>query len=107
INNAINAVYNGIKPLSINAKRLEALVNPVMAVPESPCSDETKQEIHKASERIFSLASVIENGAARTTRIIGDLKTFSHPGNEEFNEFDLHESLDICLNLLFSQVKHR
>src|SRR5262249_55602743 len=27
INNAINAVYNGIKPLSISAKRLESMIN--------------------------------------------------------------------------------
>jgi len=32
--------------------------------------------------------------ASRTARIIGDLRTFSHPGNEAFQSFDLHESLD-------------
>jgi signal transduction histidine kinase len=57
--------------------------------------------------RIVSLAGVIESGATRTARIIGDLKTFSHPGRERFEEFDLHEHLDVCLNLIASQVKER
>jgi signal transduction histidine kinase len=58
-------------------------------------------------QRIFSLATVVENGALRTTRIISDLKTFSHPDNEKSSEFDLHRSLDMCLNLLSNQIKHR
>jgi two-component system NtrC family sensor kinase len=35
------------------------------------------------------------------------LKTFSHPDNEKSAEFDLHRSLDMCLNLLSSQIKDR
>ncbi len=50
---------------------------------------------------------MIENGATRTARIIHDLKTFSHPGNEVEREFDLHQTLDMCLNLLTNQIKHR
>jgi signal transduction histidine kinase len=53
------------------------------------------------------LATVIENGASRTARIIHDLKTFSHPGNEQHREFDLNQTLDMCLNLLTNQIKHR
>ena len=50
---------------------------------------------------------MIENGATRTARIVGDLKTFSHPGNEKFELFDLHESLDMCFNLLSNAIRHR
>jgi len=105
INNAINAVYNGIKPLSINARRLESL----LAADASKAQGRpgNSEEIQKAFQKIFSLAGVIENGASRTMKIVSDLKTFSHPGNEDYNEFDLHESLDICLNLLFGQIKHQ
>jgi signal transduction histidine kinase len=57
--------------------------------------------------RIFSLANVIEHGATRTARIIRDLKTFSEPGSEAYSEFELHTALDMCLNLLGSQLKGR
>ncbi len=35
------------------------------------------------------------------------MKTFSHPGNEENSVFDLHEALDMCLNLLGSCLRDR
>lgn len=104
INNSINAVYNGIKPLNASATRLQGMLQPVL---ERQCDPTTREEIEGTFKRLSSLATVIENGATRTARIIADLKTFSHPGKEDFDDFDLHESLDMCLNLLFSQVKHR
>ncbi|HEX7450390.1 MAG TPA: ATP-binding protein [Pirellulales bacterium] len=104
INNSINAVYNGIKPLGANTNRLQGMLQPVLA---QQCDPAVREEIEGTFKRLFSLANVIENGATRTARIIADLKTFSHPGKEDFDDFDLHESLDMCLNLLFSQVKHR
>jgi len=64
-------------------------------------------EVAALFKKIFSLAKVIEAGATRTARIIRDLKTFSHPGNEGFQVFDLHESLDMCLNLLNNSMRDR
>jgi len=102
INNSINAVYNGIRPLASTVIKVEQLVEnpPADAAPARP-------EVQAAFRKILTLASVIENGAARTARIISDLRTFSHPGNEDFQVFDLHESLDMCLNLLSSSLRDR
>ncbi|HWB09806.1 MAG TPA: ATP-binding protein [Pirellulales bacterium] len=107
INNSINAVYNGIRPLAQSAHRLQGALAPILAAPAPPCDPAEREEIDALFRRLFSLSTVIENGASRTARIIADLKTFSHPGKEDYDDFDLHESLDMCLNLLFSQVKHR
>ena len=103
INNSINAVYNGIKPLEISTRRLQGL----LSGPDVRCEGTTRAEVDQLFTRVFSLAGAIESGAGRTARIVADLKTFSHPGNEDFDDFDLREALDLCLNLLFSQVKHR
>jgi signal transduction histidine kinase len=106
INNSINAVYNGIRPLASTVQRVEQLV----VHPADAGSDDASQarsEIEASFKKIFSLSRVIEAGAARTARIIGDLKTFSHPGNEGFQVFDLHESLDMCANLLSSTLRDR
>jgi signal transduction histidine kinase len=107
INNSINAVYNGIKPLALNTHRLQGLLAPLLAGQALPADPTTRDELENLFRRLFSLANVIENGATRTARIISDLRSFSHPGKAEFDDFDLHESLDMCLNLLFGQIKHR
>ncbi len=102
INNSINAVYNGIRPLATTIKRVEGLL-------EAPNASGSTQppEVAACFKKILMLASVVEAGAARTARIISDLKTFSHPGNEGFQVFDLHESLDMCVNLLSSSLRDR
>jgi signal transduction histidine kinase len=107
INNSINVVYNGIRPLSQSTHRLQGALAPLLAGPADEAGQAAREEIEGLFRRMFSLSTVIENGASRTARIIADLKTFSHPGKEDYDDFDLHESLDMCLNLLFSQVKHR
>jgi two-component system, NtrC family, sensor kinase len=107
INNSINAVYNGIRPLSSSSHRLEAIVTEMLSAPEWAGQTALKRDVESLFKRIFSLTRVIETGASRTARIIGDLKTFSHPGNEDFQVFDLHESLDMCMNLLSNMIRHR
>ncbi len=113
INNAINGVYNGIQPLLATARKLEANVTPLLAGPQTDKSTNaagnapSSEQIAKLFSRIFSLATVIENGATRTARIVTDLKTFSHPDNEKSAGFDLHRSLDMCLNLLSNQFNDR
>jgi len=106
INNAINAVYNGIQPLNQRVQRLEGLVQSALSCAAS--GDAPPQgEIEQAFKRISLLAGAIESGAVRTARIVRDLKTFSHPGSEHSEWFDLHEALDVCVNLLAHELKHR
>jgi signal transduction histidine kinase len=107
INNAINAVYNGIQPLHARSKRLEGIVAKVLAAPAEENTPDTRQEIETAFRKISNLADVIENGASRTARIVKDLRTFSHPGSEKHEPFDLNQALQMCLNLLSSQMKGR
>jgi signal transduction histidine kinase len=107
INNSINAVYNGIKPLSLCTQRLERLVTEALNAPGASDHAAVLGEIQPLFQKIATLSRVIETGSTRTARIIGDLKTFSHPGNEEHRPFDLHESLDMCLNLIGNSVRDR
>jgi signal transduction histidine kinase len=97
-------VYNGIRPLAATVKRVEHLVGGKL---DAPAASDGRGEIDSAFQKISSLARVIEAGASRTARIITDLKTFSHPGNEGSSVFDLHESLDMCVNLLSSALRDR
>jgi signal transduction histidine kinase len=116
LNNSINAVYNGIQPLRGKLAKLEGMVTPLLADSQSETregegddeGDESPaSEAADAFAKIARLADVIENGASRTARIVSDLKTFSHPGAEEFAPFDLHAVLDMSLNLLANELRHR
>ncbi len=106
INNSINAVYNGIKPLSQTIQRLQRLCDDAIANPDAD-SQQRRADAEAMFKKVTSLSRVIETGATRTARIIGDLKTFSHPGNEGYQVFDLHEALDMCLNLLSNAMRDR
>lgn len=108
INNSINAVYNGIHPLHKRTKRLQTLVDEalIQADPSAPDKSQ-RREIETAFAKISQLADVIENGATRTARIVSDLKTFSHPGAGSIETFDLNQALEMCLNLMWSQIKHQ
>ncbi|HVW02150.1 MAG TPA: ATP-binding protein [Planctomycetaceae bacterium] len=106
INNAINAVYNGIQPLQTRTKRLETAVGAALSKSEAVEAGE-KLEIETAFGKIMALAGVIENGASRTAKIVRDLRTFSHPGLEASDSFDLQASLEVCLNLLAHEMRHR
>jgi len=105
INNAINAVYNGIKPLRSSTDKLDGLLSRMARDAGDKLDPAMLKDIAHLLRRISSLGNVIEHGAVRTVGIVTDLKTFSHPGTEGFEDFDLRSALDICVNLLLSQTK--
>lgn len=117
LNNSINAVYNGIQPLRGKLKQLEQLVAPHLApttltLQADDANDDANDDgpaalATAAFARISRLADAIENGASRTARIVSDLKTFSHPGAEHCAAFDLHDVLDMSLNLLSNELRRR
>jgi signal transduction histidine kinase len=107
INNAINAVYNGIQPLHAKARKLADSVALALEAEGGAINPADRAEIAAGFRKISMLADVIENGATRTARIVQDMKTFSHPGSEKFDAFDLNEALEMCLNLLSNQIRDR
>lgn len=106
INNAINAVCNGIPAIN---ERLDRLQHITARLLEQPADDPAtaRQELEQAFRMLRQLAGVVEEGAGRTARIVGDMKSFSHPGSETFEPFDLNASLDLCVGLLDKQYRER
>jgi signal transduction histidine kinase len=76
---------------------------------EAPPDDPTtaRREFEQAFRMLHRLAAVVEEGAGRTARIVGDMKSFSHPGSETFEPFDLNAALDLCVSLLDKQYRER
>ncbi|MEX2142124.1 MAG: ATP-binding protein [Pirellulales bacterium] len=106
LNNSINAVYNGIQPLRTKLNQVEPLVQKLLAARTIEDRD-TCDQIQRSFARICQLANVTENGAARTARIVNDLKTFSHPGPEPMALFQLSEALEMSLTLLSNGTQSR
>jgi signal transduction histidine kinase len=106
INNSINAVYNGIPTIIERTERLQRLVDAALQE-QDPHGNAVRRDIGTAFARIRKLASVVEEGANRTARIIGDMRKFSHPGVATVERFDLNAALDVCVNLLDKQFRER
>jgi signal transduction histidine kinase len=109
INNSINTVYNGIIPLREKIEKMHeqicAGVEMSAGTARSPAAALLKMQDSFAM--VLKLARVVENGAKRTTNIVTDLKKFAHPGRAERVLFDIHEGLDVALNLLENKLRNR
>ncbi len=100
INNSINAVANGVPAMQLRLKKLR---HGLGAGVDSSGQPALRPELVASFDKLDLLAGVIADGADRTTRIVNDMKTFSHPGRDRDEEFDLHRALDLCLNLSVKQ----
>ena len=100
INNSINAVANGVPAMQLRLKKLR---HGLGAGADSAGQPALRPELVASFDKLDLLAGVIADGAERTTRIVSDMKTFSHPGRDRDEEFDLHRALDLCLNLSIKQ----
>jgi signal transduction histidine kinase len=112
INNSVNAVYNGIIPLREKLERLRGQICPALdpaaaALPVSKSTPPAAGELRDAFSFVHDLAEVVESGAKRAASIVSDLKKFGHPGEDRRSVFDVHEGLQIALNLLHNKMKNR
>jgi signal transduction histidine kinase len=112
INNAVNAVYNGIIPLRERIERLRVETGRTLGQVagdqvETGDGAGAADGIHESFSLCRDLAEVVESGAKRAASIVSDLKKFGHPGEERQSVFDVHEGLKIALNLLHNKLKTR
>lgn len=112
VNNAINAVYNGIIPAREQIKEIQGEVCASLEQAsaggrnDDDCA-ETVGEIRESFSTVDELMEVVESGARRTADIVTGLKKFAHPGLADRSEFDVHEGLDIAIKLLANKLSGR
>lgn len=106
INNAINAVYNGIPAISDRLDRLQHMVE--AALDDGPAASGSEHsDVAAAFSTLRRLAGVVSEGADRTARIVRDMKTFAHPGSESTEPTDVSAVLELCTGLLKNQYRER
>ena len=111
INNPINFVTSNIKPLELDIKDLNDVIDMYDKIDHS--SDLTEQlaaiesfkkriDLTFIKEEINSLLNGIKEGASRTSEIIRSLKNFSRLDESDTKPVDLNEGLDSTLILVRS-----
>ena len=105
INNPINFIVCNLPFLEQYVHALEQLLEALESA-VSPSAHDAIDELRRALDIEYlshdapSLMQSIRNGAQRAAAIVGDLRTFSHGGDEHDGAFDLIAGLETTLNLV-------
>lgn len=114
IKNPLNFIYGNTGFLRDYIEKIEQLV--ALYEKEALLEGESREKVEKFKEEIGyrfiiqdlgTLVDNFEEGAERIHSIVGDLRTFSRIETGEFKEIDLHEAIDLALNLLHNEFKGR
>lgn len=118
INNPIGYVHSNLHALQDYVRNLFTLVSAYeSALDRADCGAEIAGEIDSLRQRfdidflISDMPSLIaesREGIERVTRIVQDLKDFSHTGRgEEWAMVDLHRGLESTLNIVWNEIKYK
>ncbi len=114
IKNPLNFIYGNTGFLRDYINSLEKLVAlyeevAVLGAEDQEAVANLKEEIGYAfiMDDLGTLVDNFEEGAERIHSIVGDLRTFSRTETGEFKAIDLHEAIDLALNLLQNEFKGR
>ncbi|MEO6954684.1 MAG: ATP-binding protein [Polyangia bacterium] len=105
INNPINFIVCNLPFLEQYVHALEQLLESLESA-VSPAAHDAIDELRRALDIEYlshdapSLMQSIRNGAQRAAAIVGDLRTFSHGGDEHDGAIDLIAGLETTLNLV-------
>lgn len=64
-------------------------------------------ELDYLMEDIPELLNDCKDGTQRVGKIVSDLKSFAHPGNEKQMLIDLNSGLDTTLNVVYNEIKYK
>jgi signal transduction histidine kinase len=116
LNNPLNFVSTGIKPLQRNVTDLLSILNKYDAIIEDQGLSNGFAEVEKLKNELDfkyliteteNLLKGIYEGASRSEHIVRDLRTFSRMDENEFKGVDIHEGIDSTLLLLRHKLQDK
>jgi len=114
IKNPLNFVYGNTEFLKQYVEKMVSLVKLYEAELEQVGSNSKeieafKQQIHYEFmvEDLNTLIDNFEEGARRIHSIISDLRTFSRMDSDDFRKINIHDPIELSLNLLQNEYKGR
>lgn len=112
INNPIGFVNSNLGTLKTYIERLMMLVDAYEAVasggdPALIAVARQKADLEFLREDLPSLVRESHDGLSRVTKIVQDLKDFSHVDQAEIQEADLNAGLESTLNVVWNEIKYK
>ena len=116
VNNPITFISTNLEMLRLSAPRLKELAKRVKAAEAEGSQSETiarevidwiyKSGLLPILDDMENICTDMEEGTSRVTKLVKDLKDFSHQGTESANEADLNEIIRLSLRVANNQLKH-
>ncbi|MBD3266990.1 GHKL domain-containing protein, partial [bacterium] len=115
INNPINFISSNIQPLKEYLTGYKKIAEALFSI-KTANLDELKEQIQIireeydldfAEEDANKLIASFEDGSGRIAKIVADLRLYSRADQDYFSHFQLHESIDSSLTILYNRYKDR
>lgn len=114
INNPVGFVHSNLSALKNYTTQLLALIDTYEAnQPQSGPGCEAVKQARQAADFDFlredlpALLKESEDGLARVTKIVRDLKDFSHVDESEYQATDLNAGMESTLNVVWNELKYK
>jgi signal transduction histidine kinase len=101
INNTTNFVSGALPPLRKRITEMELMAH------EFEQEGAAREQCKALFTSVNMLLDNISEGARRTNKIVGDLKSFSRPVDEEPGPVDINQCLRTTCSLAYPEYKHR
>ncbi len=114
INNPVNFINSSLSGLKSNLEYLlgfsnlySELKNNTQATLEKIEEKEKEASLNEVLEMFKRSVEIIEIGIERTTKIVKGLKAFARSDEKRLEKYDIHESIENTLLILYNQFKDR
>lgn len=107
LNNPIGFIYSNTSHLREYSEKLFKIVELIEKNPEQAEKIKAEYEFDYIQEDLPKLIKSCQEGAQRTRDIVMGLRNFSRLEESQLKEIDLHESIDMTLDLLRGEIKNR
>ena len=108
INNPVGFVNSNLGSLKIYANKLLTVVSAYESNdPEKIADARQKADLEFLREDLPSLLEESQEGLSRVTKIVHDLKDFSHVDQAEHQKADLNAAMESTLNVVWNELKYK
>jgi two-component system NtrC family sensor kinase len=107
LNNPIAFIYSNTSHLREYAEKLFKIIDEIEKHPELSDKIKEENEFDYIQKDLPLLIKSCQDGAQRTRDIVLGLRNFSRLEESQLKEIDLHESIDMTLELLRGETKNR
>lgn len=108
INNPVGFVNSNLGSLKIYADKLLTVLNAYESNDPARIADaRQKADLEFLREDLPSLLSESQDGLSRVTKIVQDLKDFSHVDQADRQKADLNAAMESTLNVVWNELKYK